>query len=91
MHNELTIERFGYNNNNRNENRTFNKLKKIGSDSLFYFAIFLSAFFLLQLLPFISGLFNEITLGVNEVIVSAIGFVNVFFLQSYNKILNKAD
>jgi hypothetical protein len=89
MHNELTIERFGYNNKKSNECKTVNQLKKIGSDSLFYFAIFLSAFFLLQLFPLVSGLFNEINIGVNEVIVSVIGFVNVFFLQVFNKILNK--
>jgi hypothetical protein len=90
MHNELTIERFGYNNKKSNESKTVYQLKKIGSDSLFYFAIFLSTFFLLQLFPFVSGLFNEINIGVNEVIVSVIGFINVFFLQVFNKILNKA-
>jgi len=88
MHNELIIEKFGYNKKESNNN-SINILKKIGSDSLFYFAVFLSAFALLQYIPFVSGLFNNFSIGINEVAVSVVGFANVFFLQVYNKIFRK--
>lgn len=88
MQNELVIEKFGYN-KKESDNNSVNILKKIGNDSLFYFAIFLSAFALLQYIPFISGIFENFSIGINEVAVSLIGFANVFFLQVYNKIFKK--
>lgn len=91
MQNELTLERFGYNKENNNENETVNILKKIGTDSLFYFAIFLAALGYLQLLPYLGGIFDQVNIGINEVLVSVVGFANVFFLQVYNKIFKKAD
>lgn len=90
MHNELTIGQFGYNNQNSNPNKTTNKLKNIGNDSLVYFGLFLSAFFLLQFVPFASGFFEEMNIGVNEVVVSLIGFANVFFFQVFNKIFSSS-
>ena len=90
MQNELTLERFGNGNNNKNKNETVSTLKSIGSDSLFYFAIFLAALGFLHVLPYLGGVFQEINLGINEVVVSAVGFANVFFLQVFNKIFKKA-
>lgn len=91
MQNELTLERFDNRNNNTNKNETVNTLKKIGSDSLFYFAIFLAALGFLHLLPYLGGIFDQINIGINEVLVSAVGFANVFFLQVFNKIFRKAE
>lgn len=85
MHNEIAIERYGYNNTNTVEEKT-KELKRIGNDSLFYFGIFLTAFFLLHAIPFATGLFEQINIGINEVVVSAVGFANVFFLGVFNKI-----
>ena len=67
--------------------RAIAKLKIIGHDSLFYFALFLSAFILLQLFPLVTGLLMGINIGINEVIVSALGFTNVFVYKVYNKLL----
>ena len=91
MNNELIIEKFGLGNQENEGKTVVNKLKKIGNDSLFYFAIFLSAFFLLQLIPFIGGVFKEFSIGINEVVVSIIGFANVFFLQVFNKVFRKVN
>lgn len=91
MQNELTLERFGYNKENNNENETVNILKKIGTDSLFYFAIFLATLGFLHLLPYLGGIFDQVNIGINEVLVSVVGFANVFFLQVYNKIFRKAE
>ncbi len=91
MQNELTLERFGYSNKNSNENETVKILKKIGTDSLFYFAVFMAALGYLHLLPYLGGIFDQINIGINEVLVSVVGFANVFFLQVYNKIFKKAE
>lgn len=92
MNNELVLERFGNDNGgNKNEDENITEIKRIGNDSLFYFGIFLFAFFLLQLIPYVSGLFANINIGVNEVIVSIIGFANVFFLKIFNKIFRKGQ
>ncbi len=89
MNNELVLERFGNDNKNDKDNKNIAEIKNIGSDSLFYFGIFLFAFFLLQFIPFVSGLFDQINIGINEVVVSLIGFANVFFLKFFNKIFCK--
>ncbi|MCB9206965.1 MAG: hypothetical protein H6610_09690 [Ignavibacteriales bacterium] len=86
MNNILTIEKTKTNNCNQENISLFSKLKSISNDSLFYFAIFFSAVVFLQFLPFFTGLFENYSIGINEVVVSVIGFANVFFLQVYNKI-----
>lgn len=91
MNNELVLERFGNDNKNDKENKNVTEIKNIGNDSLFYFGIFLLAFFLLQFIPFASGLFDKINIGINEVVVSLIGFANVFFLKFFNKIFSKGN
>jgi hypothetical protein len=85
----LEKERFGYKRKKQNRNSFGNELKRMANDSLFYFAIFLAAFFVMQYVPVISGLTKDLTIGVNEVAVSLLGFVNVFFVQIYNKKLKK--
>lgn len=89
MLNEFAIRNTDFNKKETQRYTTLNKLKEIGSDSVFYFGIFLLAFFVLKSIPFLSGLLNENNLGINEVVVSSIGFVNVFFFQVFNKILVK--
>jgi len=89
MQNELIIEKFGYNKEKTEENNTLNVLKRIGNDSLFYFAICLSVLSFFQLLPFFVGLLNEFNIGINEVVVSLIGFANVFFYKVFYKLLLK--
>jgi len=89
MNQELALERFGYDKKENNNNNTCAEIKNIGNDSLFYFAIFLMTFFLLQFIPFVSGIFENINIGINEVVVSLVGFANVFFLNIFNKIFKK--
>ena len=91
MLNEFAVRDTDYNNKETEKNSTINKLKEIGSDSIFYFGIFLLAFFVLKSIPFLGGLLNESNLGINEVVVSCIGLVNVFFLQVFNKIFVKVQ
>ena len=91
MLNEFAIRNTNFNNRKSEKSSTLNKLKNIGSDSIFYFGIFLLAFFLLKSLPFTGELLNQSTLGINEVAVSFIGLVNVFFLQVYKKFLSKVQ
>ena len=89
MNQELVLERFGYSKKENNNNNGTTEIKKIGNDSLFYFAILLLTFFLLQFIPFVSGIFEYIHIGINEVVVSLVGFANVFFLNIFNKIFGK--
>ncbi len=73
----------------RQEIISIKELKKIFNDSLFYFGVFLTAFILLQFFPYISGIFQDFTIGINEVLVSTLGFANVLFIQLFNKIFCK--
>jgi hypothetical protein len=88
MNNELVIDRFGIKQNNNSDER-ITQIKKISNDSLFYFAIFLGAFFLLKLIPYMYGVVSELDLGINEVVVSLLGFGNVFFMFLINKVFHK--
>lgn len=66
-------------------------LKEIGTDSLFYFGIFLLAFFVLKSIPSLAGLLNESNLGINEVVVSSIGLINIFFIKIFNQFFSKIN
>ena len=88
MNNELIIDRFGIR-KNCNSGESVKLLKKICNDSLFYFGIFLTAFFILKLIPFLYGVISNIDLGINEVVVSFLGFGNVFFMFLINKIFHR--
>jgi len=86
----LEQERFG---NGRNRKESTNSalvanVKKIANDSLFFFGIFLVAFVVLQFIPTASGLIDNLHIGINEVAVSFLGFVNVFFVKLFSKKLN---
>lgn len=87
MNNELVLNKI----DNKNSNKTVEQLKTIASDSLFYFAIFLCAVAFLNILPYLGGIFENLTFGINEVAVSTLGFINVFFLRIFNTILIKAN
>ncbi|MEE9430250.1 MAG: hypothetical protein V3V16_04360 [Melioribacteraceae bacterium] len=83
----LEQERFG---SGRNKKETTNSalitnVKKVANDSLFFFGIFLVAFVVLQFIPTTSGLIDNLHIGINEVAVSFLGFVNVFFVKLFNK------
>ena len=91
MLNEFAVRNTDYNNKATKNNNTINKFKEISNDSIFYFGIFLLAFFVLKSIPFTGGLLNESNLGINEVVVSCIGLVNVFFFQVFNKIFAKVQ
>ncbi len=84
----LEKERFGNGRRKRTNTNTSSiiaDVKKIANDSLFFFGIFLVALVSLQYIPVISGLVQNLHIGINEVTVSFLGFVNVFFIQVYNK------
>ncbi len=83
----LEQERFG---NGRNRKESTNStlvanVKKVANDSLFSFGIFLVAFVILQFIPTTAGLIDNLHIGLNEVAVSFLGFVNVFFVKLFNK------
>ena len=85
-------ERFG---NGKNRKETTNsalvaEVKKVANDSLFFFGIFLVAFVVLQFVPTTAGLISEMNIGINEVAVSFLGFVNVFCVKLFSKKLNTA-
>ena len=86
MINEFAVRNTDY---NKGKNNSIDKLKTIGNDSLFYFALFLSAFFIMNSIPFTSGLLNDFNIGINEVLVSSLGFVNVFFFKFYKTFFQK--
>ncbi len=88
MNDELIIDRFGIKQKNNSEENV-KLFKRICNDSLFYFGVFLAAFFLLKLIPFLYGLISNFDFGINEVVVSFLGFGNVFFMFLINKIFNK--
>ena len=83
----LEQERFG---NGRNRKESTNSalianVKKVANDSLFFFGIFLVAFVVLQFIPTTTGLIDNLHIGINEVAVSFLGFVNVFFVKLFSK------
>lgn len=86
---ELVLEGFGFKKNSNKKNDTFVLIKKIANDSLFYFGLFLLAFFFLNSIPFSSNLLEQINIGINEVIVSFVGFFNVFFVKVFYQVLQK--
>ena len=88
MNDELVLDRFGIKQSNNSE-ETVKLFKKICNDSLFYFGIFLAAFFVLNLIPFLYGVISDINFGINEVVVSFLGFGNVFFMFLINKLFHK--
>ncbi|MCW8848356.1 MAG: hypothetical protein OQJ81_00145 [Melioribacteraceae bacterium] len=88
------LDEFVINNSNLKNRETqkyslVSEIRAIGSDSIFYFGIFLLALFVLKTIPFLGGLINESNLGINEVVVSGIGFLNIFFIRVFNKFLSK--
>ena len=87
MNNELVIDRFGMKQENNNDEKIV-LFKKIINDSFFYFAIFLGAFFLMKIIPYLYGVVANFDLGVNEVVVSFLGFANVFFMFLINKVFH---
>ncbi len=90
----LTLEKERFGNGRRKRTNTNNSsfiadVKKIANDSLFFFGIFLVAIVLLQYIPVTSGLIENFNIGINEVVVSFLGFVNVFAIQVFTKVLKK--
>lgn len=88
MNNELVFDRFGMK-TKENIEENVKLFKKICNDSFFYFGIFLSAFFILKLIPYLYGIISNIEFGINEVVVSLLGFANVFFMFLINKVFHK--
>ncbi len=88
MHNEFILQNSELNKENSKE-KTTSKILKLGNDSLFFFGIFLAAIAVLHFVPYITGIYNDFNIGINEVAVSLIGFANVFFYQVFNKFFKK--
>ena len=88
----LEKERFGKGRRNRTNSNNASLIadvKKIANDSLFFFGVFLVALAILQYIPTVAGLIDSLQIGINEVVVSFLGFVNIFFIQVYGKVLKK--
>ena len=88
MHNEFILDNSKFTREESPE-KTTSKILKLGNDSLFYFGIFLAAIAILHFVPYITGIFQNFNIGINEVAVSLVGFLNVFFYQLYNKLFKK--
>ncbi|MBK7981457.1 MAG: hypothetical protein IPK06_15910 [Ignavibacteriae bacterium] len=88
MNTELVFDRFGMKSAENIEEKV-RLFKKVCNDSFFYFGIFLSAFFIMKLIPFLYGIIANIDFGINEVVVSLLGFANVFFMFLINKVFHK--
>ena len=86
---ELVLEGFGFKKNSNRKNDTLILLRRIGNDSLFYFGLLLFAFFIINSIPLSSNLLEQINIGINEVIVSFVGFFNVFFVKVFYQFLQK--
>lgn len=87
----LEQERFGNGRKRRTNTKTSSLIadvKKIANDSLFFFGVFLAVLVVLQFIPTVSGLMESFQIGIKEVAVSFLGFVNVFFIQLFAKKLN---
>ncbi len=88
----LEKERFGNGRRKRTNTKTSSLIadvKKVANDSLFFFGIFLIAVVALQYIPVTSGMIENFNIGINEVAVSFLGFVNVFAIQIFTKVLKK--
>jgi hypothetical protein len=83
MHNDLTLKKFGFEKQDNTTSMFLHNIKEMANDSLFYFGLFLSAIFILHVFPHITGLNTWLNIGINEVIVSSIGYVNVFFFKFF--------
>lgn len=88
MHNEFIIESPKLNKHESSKKRSI-KILQLGNDSLFFFGIFLAAIAIFHFIPYKAGIFANFSIGINEVVVSLIGFLNVFFYQLYNKLFKK--
>ncbi len=89
----LTLEKERFGNGRKRRTNTKNSslisdVKKIANDSLFFFGVFLVVLVVLQYIPTVSGLVDSLQIGINEVAVSFLGFVNIFFVQFFAKKLN---
>ena len=83
MNNEFAIKNFEFGNKPNTSVKKELKIKQLANDSLFYFGIFLTVIFLLHSLVYFSGTAGELNIGINEVVVSFIGFVNIFFIKFF--------
>ena len=89
----LTLEKERFGNGRKRRTNTKNSslisdVKKIANDSLFFFGVFLVVLVVLQYIPTVSGLVGSLQIGINEVAVSFLGFINIFFVQFFAKKLN---
>jgi hypothetical protein len=89
MYNEFAVNNSELNNKSDNWTKIGSKFKELANDSLFYFGIFLTAIFLLHSLVYFSGTASELNIGINEVIVSFIGFVNIFSIKLLKNTFSK--
>jgi hypothetical protein len=88
MHNEFILQNSKFT-NEKSPEKTTSKILRLGNDSLFFFGIFLAAITLFHFVPYITGIFEDFNIGINEVAVSVVGLLNVFFYQLYNKLFKK--
>ena len=88
MHNEFILENSEIKKENSKE-KIMTKILRLGNDSLFFFGIFFTAIAVLHFIPYITGIFQDFNIGINEVAVSIIGFANVFFFQVFIKLFKK--
>ena len=91
MQNELALQKNDWNGKINSGNIIIRTLFTIANDSLFYFGIFLAAAFVLNYLAVIIGSNANSIIGITEVLVSGLGFINIFFAKSFFRFLNKVN
>jgi hypothetical protein len=89
MQNEMALPKNDFKRDKDCDNNNFKLLFSVANDSLFYFGIFLAAAFVLNYLAVIIGISENSYIGINEVLVSGLGFFNIFFAKSFFRFLKK--
>ncbi|PID60326.1 MAG: hypothetical protein CR986_04160 [Ignavibacteriae bacterium] len=89
MNNELVLTTIDQTKFDTYKNHTVSLFKKILNDNLYSFGIFLVIFLAVNYTSYAIGIRESFSIGINEVIVSSIGFLNVIFYKVYKNILSK--
>ena len=91
MINEFALKNSKFNKNNESKKFNGSKIKMMANDSLFYFALFLTGIFVLHYFTLFGGFAEEVNIGINEILVCVIGFINVFSIKLLKNFLKKIN
>ena len=89
MQNELALMKNDFKGRENSSNLIIKNILRIANDSLFFFGIFLSAAFLMNYIAVILGFNSLYVIGIKEVLVSGLGFFNIFFTKTFLRYLGQ--